>query len=912
MVSLSKFYSEVYNFVFVKHYWIFLAVVVLISYGQILGMGVWKDDNAIFFKFDHIYEQAGFFGKGILGEGPYKFSVTPYYPIHLIFGNESIVPYYVLILIFYFVSTLCVYFLFSRLFSKSLGKVSAFLFAAGYISSQGFFWLATAMFSNLSIVVISLIILLYNAFLTKRKILYYLLAVFLYWLCVAFFPLRAYYFIAFILSFELIFAAFKKFPKSLIGSFVRSLPFVGIFYYYFLFSSDSRTALVKDYVLSLLRGEFYKTFSFFTSLSNVVIPNNYINFILTKLPHAEIILIIFFCIFYYTLFVKSKKRLTLTFVSLILTLVWFVASKEVFNSPVLSLSRNNLFIVFMGGMVLFNLFLFYFVIEKEKKKLFILLSLWLLISISAYAAYQPTAFFNTIHHYFTNSFFALVGILGLLYLYFRERNDNFGKVFSKIIIFWGILNLISSFYYQNHLLKTRSIPVGNFYRELKTYLPQIKKGDILYFDVGEGARSYFESAFSVSSMPESTALAWRYSVDRYDFYLASEPPEFIKIAGQNISNLDNLHTFFYGKAGLENTTGISKKLISGKNYQTSFKNVNLQNKYDFEYRNDQTYGKPSDIIFDLPKKVESTFPVRVSFRIAAFMSGVDELKPPYVQNLSMLRNPIANKDSLRKQAFECGKRKEMIMQNTKVKFSSEWKERVGKNLLDNDFSTAWQSDRILWGSEDTFLELDFDQPIVLGEFAWVNAFENNTPTNYFLESSLDGINWKKDKEIESIKRIGTTSPKVVKMDSIQARFVRMHILKTINNDSPAISEIWVTPSSCLDLDTLEIGEFLSDPFGYIPDGKSYFDTLNSVSNKGKVMVFWKNNKKESWQTNSKNTIDIYYDNISRFYSYIIPAGGTRLSAIKLSGGNIPGVINLYDLTFIPMTLSEWLQYEKIN
>ena len=243
------YFRRIYKFVFIKNYWIFLLVVVLVSYGQILGMGVWKDDNSIFFKFDHINEQAGLFGNGVLGSGPYKFSITPYYPIHKIFGNESIVPYYILILIFYFVSTLCVYFLFSKLYSISLGKIAALLFAAGNISSEGFFWLANSMLAHMAILFISIILIFYHLYYSKKKIFYYLLAVFFYWLCIFLVPLRTHYFIAIVLTFEVIYFAFKKIPKSLCYSLIRSLPFMVIFNHYYILYLDPRALSMKDLVI---------------------------------------------------------------------------------------------------------------------------------------------------------------------------------------------------------------------------------------------------------------------------------------------------------------------------------------------------------------------------------------------------------------------------------------------------------------------------------------------------------------------------------------------------------------------------------------------------------------------------------------------------------------------------------------
>ncbi|KKQ96663.1 MAG: hypothetical protein UT23_C0027G0012 [Candidatus Woesebacteria bacterium GW2011_GWA1_39_12] len=92
-----------------------------------LGMGVWKDDNAVFFKFTHINEPAGFFGTGIFGQGPYRFSVTPYWLIYQLVGYQHVWAYYLLILIFYFLITYLVYKVFSKIISPVVGRVASFL-----------------------------------------------------------------------------------------------------------------------------------------------------------------------------------------------------------------------------------------------------------------------------------------------------------------------------------------------------------------------------------------------------------------------------------------------------------------------------------------------------------------------------------------------------------------------------------------------------------------------------------------------------------------------------------------------------------------------------------------------------------------------------------------------------------------
>ena len=79
---------------FKPRYWMFLFIVVLISYGQSLWMQIYRDANAIFFKLSHMNERTGYLGTGLLGEGPYKFSATPYWFVYKIFGYNNIFPYF--------------------------------------------------------------------------------------------------------------------------------------------------------------------------------------------------------------------------------------------------------------------------------------------------------------------------------------------------------------------------------------------------------------------------------------------------------------------------------------------------------------------------------------------------------------------------------------------------------------------------------------------------------------------------------------------------------------------------------------------------------------------------------------------------------------------------------------------------
>ncbi len=862
-------------------YWIFLLIVVLISYGQILGMGVWKDDNAIFFKFDHINEQVGFFGKGLLGVGPYKFSITPYYPIYKVFGNESIVPYYALILVFYFVSTLCVYFLFSKLFSSSLGRIAALLFAAGNISSEGFFWLANSMLAHMAILFISIILIFYNLYFSKKKIFYYLLAVFFFWLSVFLVPLRVHYFIAIVLAFEIIFFAFKKMPKSLFSSFIRSLPFIVIFHHFYISGPDSRALSVGNFIISIFKGELYKTFNFFSSLSNVIIPDNYISFIFAKellikrllelnLPYIEIFSIISLAIFFFILFKRDKRGLFLATVSLILSLLWFFASRSIFSSLLLNISREKIFIGFLGGILLYILILFYFMIEKEKRKLYLFLYVWVLVSIATYAAYQPTAFFGTTHRYFTNTFFSLVGILALLYLFFREKKDLLGRFGSGIIIVWGFLNIVSSFSYQNFLLQTRSIPVANFYKQLKEYLPEIHNGDILYFDVNKDAQDYFRNAFSVSSMPETTAIAWRYKIDRYDFEMYTNYDELISALAKDEKRVGALYTFYYGKNGLIQTTSETRDLLTNGSLETA-------------------QGDIGEICSLTPMLL--TFKAKVvpdDNKISSLFPNQDQPENDKAE--------IAERGKLVSYLLD----RERYYKDVKVESLSEWRYRELRNVVDKDMDTVWQGHRIWWhDNKHEELRIDLGMIENVNRLIWVNWQHLLSPTSYSIALSRDGYSWETVLEQNSGLLRNNSEIVIENFEPSDARFLSFDITATASDDSPAISEIEVVSSQFSQIDPIAALNWASNPFEFM-ESPSQLEIIFEMGGPfANIQVTLVTDEGRATYQEPIGNFGIYKN-----HSVILDPGGTKIKDILFSVPGSPTRLDIKSATVRNLTLSE--------
>mgnify|MGYP001584749069 CR=1 FL=1 len=192
----------------------------------------------------------------------------------------------------------------------------------------------------------------------------------------------------------------------------------------------------------------------------------------------------------------------------------------------------------------------------------------------------------------------------------------------------------------------------------------------------------------------------------------------------------------------------------------------------------------------------------------------------------------------------------------------------------------------------------------INRLVWINAFGDNTPTRYSISFSLDGTDWKEVKNISSLNRIDVKDPQIVEFESQKAHFVKMTFFESLNKDSPGISEVWAVPTRFVQLDINDVEKFLEAPFDYIPDLASFRETLQGVNFRGDIKIAWQNDKNNGWinQTNSK--INVIYDGRERSYKLTIPAGGTKMTKIKLFAMQIPGQVILKKAGIKYLTLEE--------
>lgn len=895
-----------------KYFWLILLLILVISYGQLLGMYVWQDDNGLFFKLAHISEKAGYLGPGPFGQGPYKYVVTPYIPIYQLFGYNT-VPYFMLTWILYFVTTLVVLRVVTHILGKDTGRIVACLYGAGYIASDGYIRLFNSVITSVSQICILLWWFFYWKYYQTKSLPWYFGAVLLFLLAIELARARTHYLVATVIIFELLFLVSSRIPELIknmgrlstwqdyvLFPILRLVPFGIIFYHYFLQNSDQRTGQVGNLVKSLLRGDFSQTFSIVTSLTNVIIPDWMTNALLhVNYQFAVWGVFTGALIITYLLFRGRSRGYFFMGISGSLIIGWRLVINTIYHTNLLNPTEAQLFLAFLGGLLLILLLEIGIVTEKYRK-IYIFLVSWMLINIAAYGAYSPTVIYESVNRYLAHSFLAWIIVLGVFYL--ASKRTIWHKAIIGLILVWGGGNLVFGAWYQHQIVANRSNPPRLFYAQLKQYVPQALKGDVFYFDVADDATGYFADAFSVASMPETTAIAWRYGIDRYDIKLFTNFTKLAQAIKQDPVPIKNIHTFWYSKMGLVDTTPQVADLIKSGSERKVFSLSAKSSEPILKKTPAGTEVSNPDIVIDIPETVSSVYPVELTLNIRGSLLNPDLISFPLTSS-QKTDNPLFNGSwRMRDLAFGYLDYKENVLENDGYSVSSQWQDRVINNLHDGNTETIWQPDRLSWQKRNESLTIDLGVLEEVDRFIWINGFGNNTPTNYSISVSLDSLNWTTIKTVASPKRIDNSEPQIVKFPASNARFVRMQLTNSLNGDSPGISEAWVASSKFSDLDLAEAEKYFQNPFARVETVEDWANILVALKNRSDVQISWKNDKKSGWISDQTKKINVNFDDLERPYTLTIPAGGTRISQIKLSNITLPGniIINSLAVGYLPL------------
>lgn len=861
-------------------------------------MQPWQEDNVIFFKVAHINERAGYLGEGVLGSGVYRYIITPYYLLYSIFGYK--VPFfYALDLIFFFLATVSVYFLGKSLINRKAGMLASYLFACGYVAYDGFVRVYNSISSSLGIIFLSLLFAIYWKFYKSKNWFFYLLAIIFYWFSVEFSYIRSHYLIFPILVFEFLLFNTSLNLRKLFLSALKVIPFVVIFYKLYLVSGDSRTASTLRLAKNILEGKLENTFSFFATLGNLIVPDKFQNFLLTlisrvspssvtQLLTGQIIIFLIFITLIYLVFHSSRWKKFLIPLFAVTAAVWFFLSREIYTVPNLIYSAPNTVIAaFIGGLAILLIIALILVLKGETKKLITVLFVIITANIAAYCAYTPTTPYPTGYRYLAHSNVGWIMILVLLAGLTVGKKIH-QKAALNFFIVWGLMLLTLGVTNMQSIVNDKSRRIESFYQQLKGHVGEFPKGSLILFDIQDDpvARSWYDVSFSVAEMPDTTAIAWRWGIDRYDIRMFTEFSNLISAIKDNSTDLAKVYTFFLTKNKLYDTTAEFRQLAKNHIEQPILSVNKTSQTVVLKSESKETNIDQADMVIDIPSEISNLVPLQLDFRIKAVPLITDTFPIEFGNQTtfnSIYTNPVS-----RLLAFEYQDKRAELLRNSSYSVSSQWKDRVADNLHDNDLDTVWQSDRILWANKQASLTINLGGINNVGGLAWVNGFPNNTPTKYKIEISLDGKSWKEVYSFSNIIKINSKEIQQIRFKPSDARFMKVTIEETLSGDSPAVAEVWVIPSKFSQLNIEKVESFLSKPFYYIADQQSFMETLKNLGNIGNVKISWMSDKSNNWISTNKSTISVWYDGVGHLYSIVIPPSGTRLKKIKLSDFVVPG------------------------
>lgn len=846
---------------------IFLALIVLISFGQATSFTLWQDDNALIFKLQHPNEQVGVFGPGPLGLGAYRYIALPYLSLYRLFGLNTAL-FYSWAIFFYFLASISLYLLARKLTNnKLLALLSGSIFAAGYIGSDGILRLFNSIQTSYSIIFASFLFFFLYRYSQKKKVRNYLIAVAIFILATETGYVRTQY-----LIFPLVIFIFL-FLKSI----WLNLPFVLIYYWQFLKDPDPRSGLVYEFAKKILAGRLDYTNGFFGSLGNFFVPQPITSFLfsLTKritLESTNQILLL--KVLFLTLFIflvnrilsDQKKRLRVIF--MVSGLAWFGLQWAFLEG-------------FLGGLFILLLGAGVWVVLKQNKKIGLILVFllsWIVFNILSYAVYLPFSSLETINRYLTHSLAGYALFFPLAFFYVGRLFWKSKQLKRNTIIVIGLVvatNIGFSIDYQSRFIKEKSIPTKKFYQDLQKFLPEIEEGSLLYFDVAQNpvAQQQFKDFFSVASMPDTTAIAVRYRIDRYDFDMVENFDELLSLLDKKNITKDQIFSFYYDADGLVNTT------------------IALR----------QRLEESSQVLLD-SKEREFIHP-SASLLTPAILEVVAKTQLADFSSIDLASTSCSCAYDEKKLLFHYLLSRGSYYRTAKVKTLSSEKGYQPSSLIDNDLKTIWRGNRGWWlENKQEIIEIDLGEAKNVGQFIWVNGYANSTPVVYGIEFSRDGQKWQELKRTKSpvVKENGAEV--VEEFKPVVAQYWRMVIEDTFDHDAPAVSDTEVLDPAFDRVDRPQAVKLGQNPFRCITNYRVFQLAKDFVVRRGMGVEFvWKTNKDR--EDNSK-TLLFKPDGLYHTYQALLPAGGTKLEYLKISSIDSPARISISQARLIIPSKSE--------
>ena len=808
-----------------KNYHFFLIILVaFFSLNTILGYYFYTDDYSILY---HIQNN-------IYPGWPYNGIIFINSQIYNLFGLSPL-PYHVIGLFIYIIDTILVFYFVNAISkNKKIAIVSGMIFSTGYVGLDQFTMSTIAITNNLSIlgVLLTLIFLVY--WLNLRRIIFFFLALFCFWISIVIFPQRSFPLVIFIPTLIFVFhlnEIVKLNLRPFIKDLVWSVIFIFIAFKYGIFSYGTKavsTGVIPAFTnLKIFRLlETDNIIEFFAILGRFILnPITDIFKLSTEQPYFQIGLMFFLSSIVIGLFLIKRN---------------------------IHISRSILIFIFftvqgyIGNMIL-------------------------LPEFDANGA---------INRYLTIAFIGFSATVASLFFVFTSGFGRRGLAIFVLLSLVFILVLgISSSNYEKQILRERSEPARNFHKELINYVPEVKESTTFYFDSAEYSpvASRFGSILLGAFLPREATLAVHYNVSISYIKIVDNFDSFLEVLK---TNRENAYSFYFDEKGLQETTNLI--LLSSKG---SSKNLSVGGNND----------KFNPKLYINTNNSPSLVPSVLAFTLIARPINFSDFKFPYCHNLDEnLCNEFERKYKKldKKNIFEYLLSR--INYYKKVKVSASSSHVAGKNgpslMIDENDETSWISSQFeLDEGKNPNLEIDLGEEREVGKIIWETA-SNRAILGIDLFFSIDGESW--DKRKFTVQKDG--SQNIISFDPIITRFIRILINKTEVNAPPVIKEIEVIDSKFLNINRDLYLEFNDNPFILIKDQADLALSYDFVSQNTKLKIKTLTNKDSDIDNRYMLSVPILFDGFYHTYSANLSPRGTVLKEIIFEL-NFPAELGITEL-----------------
>lgn len=832
---------------------------VFLAFHQTLRMYFWQDDYAFVFRLQHLFEPAGQLGQGYFGSGPYRFIYTLAIPFYPLFKLEP--AWYMLLgIIVRLLSSLGVYRLArSATQSQQLAFAATAIYGVSFVGAETMLRIINTYQTHIGILLAALSVSFLVDFFKERRWYQYLAAVALFFMALEVAFVRSHGLLIVVAALALLEAIRRKTWARTLALLV---PFVAIFYKIYIIEGTASPEFL-EYLNKLASLEGAKNLVRALALvGNTIVPDT----ITAALPSK----------------IKFLDEFSLP--SLVFGLLGLLA--PIWLAMKLWHKRRETAIGLVVGLT------------------------WLIANFLVYHLRAPGILFESTHRYFSYSVVGLAIIVVVIANHYLRDWKIFWVVIGAIVA----VNIGLNINYQYRFVERLSLPARTFYRDLRIQLPHIAKGSAIYFDVNKDPQLGFQfrNFFHVASMPEATAIAVHYGIDRYDFTLVDSFDELLGLIERGETTLDKINTFYYDGKLTNTTDQVKTALKLGGPAKVIGENLRYKTEISISERG--SFGTNHGLVIE-PVKGASSSPIALTIEARINLALADpypfyditatKLTPAQLgpDEIAAFINSLPEKTDW-PAAFAYLTSQADYRATASLTAGTSWKSNIAVNLTDNDLETFWMGDRGSWAEKHTeSVVIDLKTLKTINRLLFVNAHPTRTPLRYEIAVSQDGKQYQTVKTSSLASELKAEAVQVDQFLKTDARFVKLTVTKTVGDDSPAISEIAVIEDRFGSLDLVKAKNLFSMPFFGV-DESDLGRVGDFINGAGLVEVTTKTNQTNRFNEDSRKLLKPIFDGQVHRYSVILEPSGTKLEAIKLKPLNFPAIIDINRVSIRPLRLDE--------